>query len=81
MGSKFFFATLPTSLLNIYTPSVLKYKKSNFILNQTIINLIRFIEKKKKYVLNIEYIMEYIFTIYLFDAVDINVLFRKLDQN
>jgi len=81
VGSKFFFAALPTSLLNIYTRSVLKYKESNFILNQTIVNLIRFIEKKKKYVLNIEYIMEYIFTIYLFDVVDINVLFYKLDQN
>ena len=37
--------------------------------------------KEEKNVLNIEYIMEYIFTIYLFDVIDIIVLFYKLDQD
>jgi hypothetical protein len=61
-----------------------KYKEFSFVLNQTILTLTIFIEKREKYIefqiSLIGYIMKYIVTIYFFNVVDVSTLFYKFGQ-
>jgi hypothetical protein len=61
-----------------------KYKEFSFVLNQTILTLTIFIEKREKYIefqiSLIGYIMKYIVTIYFFNVVDVSTLLYKFGQ-
>jgi hypothetical protein len=67
----------------LYTPSVLKYKRSKFVLSQTMLTLTKVIEKKHNcYNIKLASLdtMKYIFIIYIFDIIDINSVPCKFCQ-